>query len=181
MNVLRLLIGAAVLFLGRQLYWLFVGAAGFVLGLEIATRVFTPDQAWLIWVIALAGGIIGALLAVFVQYLAVGIAGFVAGGYILFFLFDLLNLSLGRWTWVVYLLGGIIGAVLVLALFDWALIIISSLVGAGMILEGLQDGPFVIGPAVSVLVFLMLVGVGVVVQAAVFGRENSGEDAVEET
>jgi len=34
MDTLRILMGAVVLILGRKLYWLFVGAVGFVLGIS---------------------------------------------------------------------------------------------------------------------------------------------------
>ena len=63
MGIVSLLIGIVLLLFGRKLFWLFVGAAGFLVGMDIANRFFTgPDATKLI--IALLVGIIGAFLAV---------------------------------------------------------------------------------------------------------------------
>ncbi len=37
MTILRMIAGVAMLILGRQLFWLFVGGTGFIVGAEIAT------------------------------------------------------------------------------------------------------------------------------------------------
>src|SRR3974377_1590177 len=73
-----ILVGAAILLLGRKLFWLFVGAMGFVLGAEIATQV--THEPVLILLVAIGLGILGALLAVLFQKVAVGLVGFFAGG-----------------------------------------------------------------------------------------------------
>ena len=39
--------------------------------------------------------------------------------------------------WVAYLIGGLVGALLVSIFFDWALIILTSLAGAGAIAPGI--------------------------------------------
>jgi hypothetical protein len=65
--------------------------------------------------------------------------------------------------------GGIIGIIFVIAIFDWALIFLSSLTGAALILQ-----PLGLRPAVAPLVFLGLFIVGVIVQGVVFaGREEA--------
>ena len=38
LNVINLILGGALLVAGRKLFWLFVGAAGFVTGIQLATR-----------------------------------------------------------------------------------------------------------------------------------------------
>ena len=38
-------------------------------------------------------------------------------------------------TWIVVLIGGIVGVVLMLWLFNWALIVLSSLAGASLVLD----------------------------------------------
>ncbi len=73
-----LLVGLAVLLLGRRLFWLFVGAAGFAVGLHVAPMVLNGPE-WLMVVAALVLGILGAVLAIFFQWLAIGLAGFAAG------------------------------------------------------------------------------------------------------
>ena len=61
-----------------------------------------------------------------------------------------------------FVVGGIIGAILLLAVFDWALIVVSSLIGAHLI-----QSAIVLPPTGSTLVFIGLAILGIFVQAAV--------------
>src|ERR1041385_6576614 len=124
MMFLAVLVGLALAFFGRQLFWLFVGGAGFAAGLLFATTFFQGQSELMALIIAVVAGVLGALLSILLQRFAIGLAGFVAGGY------AFLNLAgaLGHedLAWVGFLIGAIIGALLVLALFDWALIVLSA-------------------------------------------------------
>jgi hypothetical protein len=62
--------------------------------------------------------------------------------------------------WLHFLIGGIIGLVLVGLLFDWALIILSSIMGAQMLVD-----VFGVGNWLGLLVFIVLVLIGMVVQS----------------
>ena len=83
----QLLIGIAVLTLGRRLFWIFVGTAGFLLGTRLATQFPVSGPEWAPLAVALFAGLIGAIFAVFAQKVAVGIAGCVMGVYALASLF----------------------------------------------------------------------------------------------
>ncbi len=168
MVVLRILIGIALLLLGRKLFWLFVAAIGFIVAMDLVVRLF-PQSATLIAVVAgLAAGVIGALLAVFLQQVAVGVAGFLAGGYIVLSLLDVFGL--GEMTvlaWALVFVAGIVGFVLVLALLEWALIVLSSLSGAGLIVQSID-----LSRPLAVLVFIVALVVGIVVQARMLRKER---------
>ena len=82
-TLVTLVVGVAMLFLGRKLFWLLVGVIGFLIGLMVATDLFQAQPEWIILLVALVGGVIGALLALFVQNIAVAAAGFLLGGYTL--------------------------------------------------------------------------------------------------
>ncbi len=168
MNILRILIGILVLTLGRRLFWLFVGVVGFALGFTFATDLFQGQPEWLIIVIALGVGLLGALLAVFVQQIAIGVAGFVGGGYITLTVANALGWDPGPVAWLPFLIGGIVGLVLMIVLFDWALIILSSLVGAGLIVEAIQ-----LRESLEIALFVILVVVGIVVQAGLMRRDQA--------
>ena len=171
--VLTYTLGAAVLTLGRKLFWLFVGAVGFGAGLMLAPQ-FPEEPEWLILVIALVAGLLGAVLAILVQKIAVFVAGFVAGGYLLLWLLTFLNLDLGNFqglTWAFFILGGIIGAVMIGAIFDMALIILSSAAGAGMISYMLTLN-FGLQQVVTALAFLVLFAVGVAIQISLKKQED---------
>lgn len=165
--ILSLIIGLAVLLLGRRLFWLFVGAVGFLAGAELATRFFPNQPVLIIILIALVLGIVGALLAVFLQRVAVGIAGFVAGAFVTAGLLNAFAVSLGRFEWVILLIGAIIAAVIVMIFFDWALVFLSALTGAAIIIQ-----PLAIDRPLLGLVFVGLFILGFAVQAADLMRQE---------
>ena len=79
LGYLNVLIGGGLLLAGRKLFWLLVGAVGFMLGLELASRIAFRSQ-WMLVLAALVLGVAFALLAVFVETVAIGVAGFLGGG-----------------------------------------------------------------------------------------------------
>lgn len=167
MTAIRLLIGAALLAAGQRLFWLFVGAIGFVAGVQVATRYFADMTSLNVLLVGLVAGLIGAVLAVMLQHVAVAVAGFVAGGYIALALLDMANLNPGRMEWLAFVVGGLVGTLLLAATFDWALIVISSLVGAAVIVQGLE-----LSPLVSALLLVALTAIGVALQAGLFVRRS---------
>jgi len=69
------ILGIALLFAGRKLFWLFIGTLGFITGIQLTTS-FWQGPDWLLLVIGLIVGVIFAVLATFLQTLAIGVAGF---------------------------------------------------------------------------------------------------------
>jgi len=166
LGILDIILGGALLLVGRKLFWLFVGAIGFVIGIQVATRFFHGSE--LIAIVAgLVLGIIFAVLAIFLESIAIAIAGFLGGGYILLSITALFGLDKGAVTWIAFIIGGIIGLVLISFLFDWALIIISSLAGASMVVSG-----FNFGMATGGLIFLILFIAGVLIQGSELRRNG---------
>jgi len=159
--IVRLLVGGVLLILGRKLFWLFVAAVGFAAGWAVATDLLNVQPEWLALVLALAVGVVGALVAQFVQRVAIGLAGFLAGAFLALSLVRLLDLQAAWWGWLAFLVGGILGAVLLGAAFDWALIGLSSLAGA-MLVAGALD----LSSTGHLLVLIGLFLVGVIVQSA---------------
>ena len=164
--IVNLLLGIMLLILGRKLFWLFVGVAGFLVGMEIAERFVTGPEGMKL-LIAIAAGILGAVIAIFLQKVAIAIAGFVIGGYVTVALlraFALFPKALagiqGTAVSVPYIIGGIIGAVLLFILFDWGLIALSSLSGASLIVHSINFQSHALP-----LLFAVLVVVGILVQA----------------
>jgi hypothetical protein len=166
LSVISIILGGALLIAGHRLFWLFVGAAGFVAGLQLATQFWQGPEILAI-IVGLVVGVIFALLAIFLQGLAIGVAGFLAGGYILTVLTGMIGLNQGAFSWIVYVIGGIIGVLLVIFLFDWALITLSSLAGASLITQAL-----LLPSGIGGVVFLALVIVGVVIQGSMLQRER---------
>ncbi len=166
MPLASLLVGIAMLVFGRRLFWIFVAGTGFAVAAYATVE-------WLgalsdVWVIAIAcaAGVAGALLALLAQRLAVSLAGFLAGAYLGNAIAGAVPLDMPLWIPVV--IGGILGTLVLAFLLDWALIAMSSLLGAAMIA---QSTPLV-RPWPSVI-FVLLVITGLAIQARQFVRRKS--------
>jgi hypothetical protein len=164
-GIVGVLIGVVVLFFGRKLFWLCVAAVGFIVGVEIAPHFIHEPSSILALVIALVFGLIGALLALFLQKIAIAILGFLAGGYCANAIAAAFFVHYVQYSTIIFIVGGVIGAILLLAVFDWALIVVSSLIGAHLI-----QSAIVLPPTGSTIVFIGLAIVGILVQAAFFRR-----------
>jgi len=167
LGLLNIAIGGGLLLAGRRLFWLFVGAVGFLIGLEVARLFVFPSELILI-LAALGLGLAFALFAVFVESVAIGVAGFLGGGITMLRVAALWGFDTNALRLVAFIVGGIIGVILVVWLFNWALITISSVAGASMIVSGLF-----LRAGERPLLFLGLAFLGIVFQGLVLQREGS--------
>ena len=71
----------------------------------------------------------------------------------------LLGIRPNHLIWLPYFIGGLIGVLLMLNIFDWALIFISALAGAAMIVQALS-----LSPGIAAGMYLILVICGIIVQ-----------------
>jgi hypothetical protein len=156
-----LLVGLGVLLFGRRLFWLFVGAAGFAVGLHLAPAVLADSPEWVRVLAALALGIVGAVLAILFQWLAVGLGGFAVGVRAGLAAGAALGLD-GPWLWAGVLVAGIVVAALVLWLWDPVLILLSAMIGAALLAPLIPASP-----GARPWIFVGLLVVGIVVQARV--------------
>ena len=165
--IVGVLIGIAILFFGRKLFWLCVAAVGFALGVEIAPHIIQEPSSILGLMVALVLGLVGALLALFLQKVAIAVLGFLAGGYLAGAIAAAFFIHSAQHYTIIFLVGGVIGAILLLTVFNWALIVVSSLIGAHLIVfQGVKTLP----PTGSTLVFVGLAVIGILVQGASFRR-----------
>jgi Domain of unknown function (DUF4203) len=149
-----------LLLFGRRLFWLFVGCIGFFAGFDIANGLFPGQPQWLIFLIAIGAGLLGAIASIFLQRVVVGVAGFFAGGYFLSNLaVTVLPTHQPAVPWIAYVIGGIGGALLTLVLLDPALIILSSLAGATAICQNLP-----LPDSGKGILFLALLILGIITQ-----------------
>src|SRR6266700_8306509 len=140
--IFSVLIGVVVLFFGRKLFWLCVAAIGFAAGVELAPRLVQEPSVLLSLTIALLLGIIGTLLALLLQKIAIAVVGFLAGGKLAGAIAAAFFVHHTQYSTIVFVIGGILGAILILVVFDWALIVVSSFIGANLIaLQGAIELP----------------------------------------
>jgi hypothetical protein len=168
----RLVVGLLLLVLGRRLYWLFVAGIGFVTGLQLGPRLL-PDQSELMIVaVALLLALVGALVAVVATKVALGIIGFVAGGGVAILLLGNLGMDGGTLALIIYVVAGIAGAVLLLVLFDWALIVLSSLAGSSLLVMSLTE-MLALPSTVGGILIIVLAVIGIAIQANIAPRARA--------
>ena len=159
-------VGVLLLFLGRRLYWLFVGGIGFVVGFSLAAGLTHREPDGRALLIGLGAGLLGVLLALVLQRLAVVIAGFLAGAWLGVELMRAVGSAPAGTPWLPALAGGVVGAVLAAALFDAVLVVLSALVGAALLADFLGGRLAARG-----VVFLLLSVLGIAVQTRTRRRE----------
>lgn len=158
LSTLKLLAGAAITFFGRKLYWFTIAAVGFFAALELTSRFFMDQNAWVAIVLALIAGAIGAYLAVTMQKIAIGLAGFLLGGFLLLQILNAFDLQLSNWSWLIFIGGGLLGMALLSALFEWTLIVLTAIIGSILITQSALL-PQISRPLVFSLALLLGLGV----------------------
>ena len=166
--IISLLVGIALLLFGRRLFWLFVAALGFAVGLQLAPYLMQNPPLWLSLAVSLVLGLVGALLAFLLQKLAIGVAGFLVGGRIAVAVVAAFMVQHAQYYGITFVIGGILGAILLLLLFDWALIIFSSIEGARLIASSVHL------PSTGLTILVVaLTSFGIIVQATFFRRRRA--------
>jgi len=116
---------------------------------------------------------LGAIIAILFQKAAIVIAGFAAGGYIALNLLDQVAGLPAQMVWLPYVIGGIIGAVILFFVFDWALIFLSTLTGATLIVQMVTFDPWL-----EITIFLTLLIAGIAFQSkALIGEPRQKNQA----
>jgi hypothetical protein len=162
--IVSAILGVIILLFGRKLFWLCVAAVGFAAGVELAPLLIHKPSPLLALTVALVLGFFGALIALFLQKLAIGIAGFLAGGKLALAIAGAFFVQLAAFRGLTFIVGGILGALLLLIVFDWALIVFSAVVGAYLIQSSIT-----LPPSGAAILFVVLAAIGVIVQVTTIG------------
>ena len=160
LGFVQLAIGSVLLLMGRRLFWLFVSGLGFFAGFQLGTVFFFNQPAWMQFVLGLFTGALGVVIMIFMQKAAVVYAGFFAGGYLLNSIWLILGIPWRMPIVFLYVIGGVSGAVMSYLLFDQALIVMTSLVGAVFVIESIG-----VLPGWQLFLFVLLAVVGVIIQS----------------
>ncbi|HTP09830.1 MAG TPA: hypothetical protein VMP08_16350 [Anaerolineae bacterium] len=163
-----IILGLLSLLLGKRLFWLFAGIVGFALGWWLMGFI---NQEILRVIVGIIVGLILGGLARFLGKWAIRIIAAIAGFVILPMLLGNLHMLGGISEFVWAILGAILGLVFAMFLADWTLIFLSSILGAGLILNGVQaflaaaQMGNVFSDAARTIVGFILIIVGVLVQS----------------
>jgi len=127
MQILRGVIAGILLFLGRELNFLFAAATAAFIGLRL-TPLLPPQWPW--W----SGYAFMAVLAIVAAAITLAndrvgyfLSGFLAGGY---FLMEYYQPNVLTFPVLPFMAGGVFGALMIGFFTEWALVIVTCLIGA---------------------------------------------------
>ncbi len=153
-SLIALIVGGVLLFFGGRYYWLVAGGVGFLFGTSIGSA---PDGGVITGsaiAMGLLCGLIAAVASVMVTKFALGITGFLVGGIFMVRFIEAIGWDFGS-TLVAFLIGGTVGFFFVVIAQDWALIFLSVITGAAIVVNQLN-----LDPASANFVYIVLVFVG---------------------
>jgi hypothetical protein len=162
-SIIALIIGLVTLFFGRKLFWIFAALIGLAIGLLIGSKFLQDYLPVVRFVVAILLGAGFAVLAIYAEKVMIFMAGFFGVGLLVYFLVSLFHLAPSV-HWLFFLGGGVLGAVLISKYLQWAIVVISSILGAvlaGAGLSGITHFNFL----VDLLIFLVLLAGGLVFQS----------------
>lgn len=194
-TIVGVLLGAYILFFGRRELWLTLGIVGLaatanllaVLVADVSDgRELVEIGAWGLVGVSIAVGALGIVIGRYRTNMAVNAIGFVAGASIAMWLHeiaaylvtDMANLpsQSAIWTgWALALVGGLLGLWLVRKDRHEALILITALVGVGLVNDSLD---FSNTRSITAIILLGLALSGILAQYAAYLRESSGDTSL---
>jgi len=154
--------GVMILFLGRELSFLFSGAMAAFLGFRLTPLLPAAWPSWSDTAFVLALAVVAAILTIINEGAGYYVCGFLIGGYILSEIYAPNSLIIPILPFIV---GSVLGAVLIGIFTDWAMIIVSTFIGTYIIYGALpmigtartltSAGIFIVGALAQVVLFQM--------------------------
>jgi len=163
-NLIRGIIGGAILFLGRELHFLFAGGMTLLLATRFISFLPSNFPPWADYAFIIGMGVLAAVIALINERAGYVISGLVAGGYIFS---EYYSPGTAGVPLIPFIAGSGSGA-LILGLFtEWAMILISSVIG-GIYLTSL----FNLGQTERTLITGGLVIIGALIQVAIMRMQK---------
>ena len=176
LNIAKGVFGGLMLFLGRDMDWLFSLGLGLLVGLSMTPLLAANSPQWMFILLVLAVGIISLLPYLVYPEANFVLTGFFFGGFVLSeYGSDLLTAFFGVGLtgseWMIFIVGAVIGAALIGLTKEWGIMFGTALAGAFLISD-------IFTGLTSVARFLAAGGLfitGGIVQAIIMRMEKSAE------
>jgi len=167
MLIARGVLGGILLFLGRELNFLLSGGMAALIGFRLLPILPSQWPGWSTY--AFIGGLalLAAALTIIKERAGYFLSGFLAGGYFLveYYAPGVLTLPL-----LPFIIGGVIGSLIMGMFTEWALMIVSCLIGVYYVTD-----LFTLSPTAETLVGAGLFIVGAVTQALIMRMQKSSD------
>ena len=167
MLIVRGIIGGILLFLGRELNFIFAGAMAGLLGFRLTPLLPPQWPAWSDAAFMITLALIAAIIVLINERAGYFVSGFLAGGFFLVEYYAPNQLTIPL---LPFIIGGVIGSLILGLLTEWALILVSAAIGASYILN-----LFVIDPTAEILVGAGLFIVGALTQVIIMQAQKQSD------
>ena len=158
--ILSIAAGLLLLFAGRRFFWLAAALVAFLFTFNLFENLFGGGWVGLI-VAVIASAILAWLATKFIKIIGY-IVGALAGAVGLPIFLNMFGID---WSWLLMaLIGAVIGFLLMMFLFDWGLILLTSWAGANAV-TGMVAGRWALSATIATIIFLVLIVAGIVVQS----------------
>lgn len=157
MPILQFLSGAVLLTAGKKIYWFLFAVLAFLVSTAVLP-VILPYLAQK--TIYIAGAIMSAIIVVLVfitKKIAIGLGGFIGGGFLFLQILRYLNISslADLPEPVIFAVGGVVGVLLSVVLFELTIVLLSIFTGSFLIMDLFSINPLM---RFVFLLFLCLLG-----------------------
>ncbi len=172
-TLVSLIAGLLLLLAGKKTFWLFLALAGVAVAIAFVPRFFPDLDQQSLLLVSIAAGVVGGILAFALSRMLVWVGGFVAGGYLGVIAWQ--TVAPGpAFPWAAAVVGGILGMLVAKFLFDSALVLASSAVGAALLVHvsGLEG-------TAGLAALVVLTAAGIMIQGRLWPRSPAKESGGE--
>jgi len=127
MPVFRAVVGAVLLFLGRELKFLLAAAMAALISYRLSPHIPAQWPGWSFYAVIGGAALVAAAIVIANERVGYFLSGFLAGGY---YLMEYYAPGLATLPLLPFIMGGLIGSLILGLLTDWALMIVTALLGA---------------------------------------------------
>jgi hypothetical protein len=175
-NIAKGVFGGLMLFLGRDMDWLFSLGLGLLVGLKLTTLLQADTPAWMIYLVVAAVGAVSVLPYLVYPEASFILTGFLFGGFVLSeYGSDLIRTFFGTGLtgsdWVIFIVGAILGAAILGLTKEWGVMFATAMAGAFLVAD-------IFSNLSSVAKYLVAGGLfitGSIIQVVVMRVEKTGE------
>ena len=165
MPVIRGVIAGILLFLGRELNFLFAAAMAAFIGFRLTPLLPPQWPGWTDYAFMGVLALIAAAVTLRNERVGYFLSGFLAGGYFIIEYFEPGVLTV---PWLLFLIGGVIGSLIIGIFTEWALMVVSCIIGAFYV-----TNLFTLSPTAEILVGSGLFIIGALTQVILMRMQKN--------